>query len=79
MGFRRNFFYWAAYASHGFADVQLDNCLLHRIRDKLKGVQTKYNSARKNNKDMMAPIMLNMTGDTYHRLDEEERRLSCAL
>ena len=36
MNFKRSFYFWAAFISHGFASVKLDDALLDQIHDKLE-------------------------------------------
>ena len=75
MDFKHSLFYWAAYASHGFADVQLDDGLLRRIRSQIKALQQKPDTATGPNKDMMVRIVLDRTREAYDRLGHRERKL----
>ena len=89
MKYTRNFFYWAAFISHGFASVKLDDALLDQIHERLGKIQQessddKSSSSSSSSRDdnptpdnPLARAMLARTRDAYHRLeDREETTLS---
>lgn len=84
MNYRRSFYYWAAFISHGFASVKLDDALLDQIHDRLIDIRTASNDhiegGDSNNGEIKdSPLLmaiLTLTQDAYHRMEKQEQTLT---
>ena len=78
----RSFYYWAAFISHGFASVRLDDALLDQIHKRLLEHQEKPSGDNNTSRDdddtnkTLEMAILTLTRDAYHRLEEQEETLS---
>ena len=82
MKYKRSFFYWAAFISHGFASVKLDDALLGKIHDRIKahygdaGEPSRVAGEEHGIEVALVSTLLNLTRDAYHRLEDSEETLS---
>ena len=77
MKFHRSFYYWAAFISHGFASVKLDDALLNDIHTRLETLKDIPNGAGHDSpSDPLETAMLTLTRNAYRRLEEQEKILS---
>ena len=79
MSYRRSFYYWAAFISHGFASVLLDDALLGQIHarlDKLRQDCSDKQGDGGDGKSTLEMDMMVLTRDAYSRLEDMEQTLS---
>ena len=77
MKYRRSFYYWAAFISHGFASVKLDDVLLDQIHERLEVMRRESIKDEPNDPEpTLEMAMLTLTRDAYHRLEHREQTLS---
>ena len=78
MNYRRSFYYWAAFISHGFASVLLDDALLGEIHTRLD--ESREDCSDKQGDDghdsTLEMDMMTLTRDAYRRLEDMEQTLS---
>ena len=75
--FKRSFYYWAAFISHGFASVKLDVDLLDQVHDRLKNLEERPNCGEDTgSEDTIEEVILTLTRDAYRRLEHREQVLS---
>lgn len=79
MNYRHSFFYWAAFISHGFASVLLDDALLDEVHARLQRFwqeSSRDDTEGGGGERTMETVMLTLTRDAYNRLGEREEALS---
>ena len=83
MKYSRNFYYWAAFITHGFASIKLDDALLDQIHERLEvlyGQQHQLDDdddGEENDVESdLSTAVLSLTRDAYHQLEEREETLS---
>ena len=76
MKYTRSFYYWAAFISHGFASVKLDDALLDQIHERLELMSSQCWEEDDYTKADLSTAILTLTRDAYHRLEEREQTLS---
>ena len=77
MKYQHSFYYWAAFISHGFASVKLDDALLNDIHTRLETLKDIPNGAGHDSpSDPLETAMLTLTRNAYRRLEEQEKILS---
>ena len=79
--YKKSFHYWAAFITHGFASIKLDDALLDQIHERLQEYQEKSSDGNSRDDDStsyvsLARAMLTRTRDAYHRLEKREETLS---
>lgn len=72
--FGRSYFYWAAFISHGYSSVRLDDAFLDQIHDNLQVYQSEKLNDNNNTLEMM--VLLTLTQDAHERLKDWEQTLS---
>lgn len=81
MKYKNSFYYWAAFISHGFADVKLDDALLDQIHERLEALKPQSSKgggddSSTDSESGLTESILTLTRDAYHRLECEEQTLS---
>ena len=77
MKYKRSFYYWAAFISHGFASVLLDDAFLGEIHTRLEKIRQKSSAEQGGDDELtMEKTIMTLTRDAYHRLEEREQTLS---
>lgn len=80
--YNKSFFYWAAFISHGYASVTLDDALLSEIHKKLMDLQRKSSDdeierdGKSGSEESLGIDMLALTRESYFRLEKAEQTLS---
>ena len=83
--YSRNFYYWAAFITHGFASTKLDDALLDQIHERLEVLSRQQqeqqhqpdNGGEKNDVESnLTAAVLTLTRNAYHRLEDREETLS---
>ena len=77
MNYKRSFYYWAAFISHGFASVLLDDAFLGEIHIRLEKYRQESSAKQGGGSELtMEMAMMTLTRDAYHQLEEREQTLS---
>ena len=88
MKYSRNFYYWAAFITHGFASIKLDDALLDQIHERLEVVSRQQEEEEEEEYQLdddgqendvesnLTAAVLTLTRNAYHRLEEREETLS---
>ena len=76
MKYDRSFYYWAAFISHGFASVKLDDALLDQIHNRLKSLsQASGHGGADDSERAFTEAMIALTQDAYRTLGHQEHIL----
>lgn len=81
MRYKTSFYYWAAFISHGFASVLLDDELLARIHHRLEALRSGSDGGQgradgEDGGETLAMAIMTLTRQTYFRLKNREETLS---
>ena len=77
LNYRRSFYYWAAFTSHGFASVKLDDAFLDQIHQRLEAMQQSGTEGGGNgSEDDLLMAILALTRELYLTLGDKEQTLA---
>ena len=77
LGYEKSFYYWAAFITHGFASVQLENALLDQVHDRLETLKQRVDDGgNDDHKTTLAMAILTLTREAYHQHDERQGSMS---
>ena len=74
MKYKRSFYYWAGFISHGSANVKLDDALLHQIYDRLTSLiqGSDHGGADDYSESALTTAMKDKTREVYHGCKHQE-------
>ena len=78
LNYRRSYYYWAAFISHGFASVKLDDALLDHIHERLEVMQQSDtdNGGNESEDEPLMAMILALTREMYLTLGNKEQTLA---
>lgn len=75
--YKCSFYYWAAFISHGFASIKLDDALLDKIHNQLMSLkQASGRGEASDSESALKTELIALTQNSYHVLGGLEQALS---